>query len=256
MDDSLTGNRYGRAGCWPESICWGRVMHDVLLSPLNPGLGFACHRFPAQTLELRNTTHMLAVWSWGDPFFKTRTPCLFPPPTPFKGLNALGFPHGRSATQPQTIPLYKLSHVSVNERPLAEIAYLIKTGSNTLVEMKSELSDSFGLACHLQIDLPSTLGEKPAKLFVFRHGVLLEELEMPLGYPGAKVAVASSDLKTDATGFAVVQNQDYERLLDHIRVKVAELLNQSLRVAERQHRTGLDLELLRKLHLSLTRESK
>lgn len=225
----------------------GSNRHDVFLSTMNPGYGFAYHLFPTETLELKNRHFLVAAWSWGEPFFESTSAGLQPPAKRFSKPTRLGFPVARVSTEPGTLPLYEPSEMLVNEEPLSQIGYLVKVDPETLIELRPGLSDSFGVACHLQIDLPAQVRGEKGQCYFFRHGVLLEDMEVDLGYPGARVAVASTRLKTDATGFALVRDRDYEEVLHFVKERVAQLVTRTLGVVERYPGSGVDPGVLRAL---------
>lgn len=92
------------------------------------------------------------------------------------------------------------------------------------LHLKGEISPLgvHGLPCYAVLILP----RKPKGLgtvHFLRRGVLIESREEDLGIDGAVVYVSCSRLETDATGFAVVRNEEYENLLEFLRGRLLQL---------------------------------
>ena len=79
-----------------------------------------------------------------------------------------------------------------------------------------------GLPCYAVLTLPRK-PRGPGIVHLLRRGILLESSEEDLGIEGANVYVSCPMLETDASGFAVVKNDDYEHLLEFLRGRLLQL---------------------------------
>ncbi len=79
-----------------------------------------------------------------------------------------------------------------------------------------------GLPCYVVLTLPRR-PKGPGTVHLLRRGILIESHEEDLGREGAVAYVSCPMLETDASGFAVVKNDDYEHLLEFLRGRLLQL---------------------------------
>ncbi|MGE0489654.1 MAG: hypothetical protein AB7S38_10620 [Vulcanimicrobiota bacterium] len=148
--------------------------------------------------------------------------CLCPIPVYLDGRNLAT---GRAPYHP--IPLFGLYEAPGGFRVDPQGTPFDQGGRQLIQEWVSRGGEAEPGLCRLALTAPEVPGGPQIVWFV-GHGVLLHGYRADLGYPGAAAIVDLEGLKTDATSMQVVRDEAFDRLLHHLRERLAQTVRAGL----------------------------